>query len=175
MSKIRSMVFGLLIVAGMAGVAESQATPRDQRPRGEGRRGKDGFGGRGMRGLLRGIELTDVEKTSLQAVAQKYGGQFQTIRESMRPDVEAARAARQRGDTAAARAAFARTADERTQLASLTDRMHADARAALAPAHRAQFDANVTRMKERMANRAKGDGFGERRGRRGAGKRNRSA
>lgn len=178
MSKIRSTVLGLLVVAGMASVAEAQATQgnRDQRPRGEGRRGdKDGPGGRGMRGVLRGIDLSEAEKNSLQAIRQKYGSQFQTIRQSMKPDVEAARTARQRGDTAAARAAFARTADERAQLAALTDRMHADVRAALAPAHRAQFDANVAQMKERMANRAKGDGFGERRGRRGAGKRNRSA
>jgi Spy/CpxP family protein refolding chaperone len=178
MSKIRSMVLGLLVVAGVASVAEAQEPQgnRDQRPRGEGRRGgKDGVGGRGMRGLFRGIDLSEAEKTSLQAVTQKYSSQLQTIRQSMKPDVEAARAARQRGDTAAARAAFARTADERTQLVALSDRMHAEARAALAPAHRAQFDANVARMKERMANRAKGDGFGERRGRRGEGKRNRSA
>lgn len=176
MSKIRSMVLGLLIVAGVASLAEAQApqADRNQRSRAEGRRaGKDGA--RGMRGVLRGIQLSDAEKTALQAVRQKYGSQFQTIRESMRPDFEAARAARQRGDTAAARAAFARTADERAQLVALTDRMHADARAALAPEHRAQFDANVARMKERMANRAKGDGLGERRGRRGEGKRNRSA
>ena len=177
MSKIRSTVLGLLVVAGIASVAEAQAPQgdRDQRPRGEGRRGgKDGHG-RGMGGVLRGIDLSDAEKTNLQAVRQKYGSQFQAIRQSMKPDFDAARAARQRGDTAAARAAFARTADERAQLTALTDRMHADARAALAPAHRAQFDANVAQMKERMANRGKGDGFGERRGRRGAGKRNRSA
>jgi hypothetical protein len=177
MSKIRSMVVGLLVVMAMASVAEAQAPQGDrgQRQRGEGRGGKDEFGARGMRGLLRGIDLSETEKTSLQAVAQKYGSQFQSIRQSMKPDVDAARAARQRGDTAAARAAFGRTADERAQLAALTDRMHADARAALAPAHRAQFDANVVRLKERMANRGKGDGLGGRRGRRGEGKQNRRA
>src|SRR5918999_406471 len=177
MSKIRSMVLGLLVVAGITSVAEAQAPQgnRDQRPRGEGRRGDKDGGGRGMHGVLRGIDLSEAEKTSLQAVAQKYGSQFQSIRQSMKPDVDAARAARQRGDTAAARAAFGRTADERAQLAALTDRMHADARAALAPAHRAQFDANVARLKERMANRGNGDGFGGRRGRRGEGKQNRRA
>jgi Spy/CpxP family protein refolding chaperone len=170
MSRIRSMVVGLLAVAGVAGAAEAQAPERDRdsRPRGEMRRGgKDGLGGRGMRGLFRGITLTDSEKTNLKAVGEKYRGQFEAIRQSMRPDLEAARAARQRGDTAAARAAFARTADERTQLTALTDRMHADARAALAPEHRAQFDANLARLKERMAKRGTGDGWGERRGRRG--------
>ncbi len=157
MSKIRSMVVGLLVVAAAAGVAEAQAPQRD------GAKGRHA-GQRGMRGLMRGINLTDAEKANLKAVGEKYHSQFETIRRSMRPDFEAARAARQRGDTAAARAAFARTADERAQLQALADRMRVDARAALAPEHRAQFDANVARMKERMANRRDGDGWGGRRG-----------
>ena len=171
MSKIRSMVLGLLVVASAAGIAEAQAPEggREGRARGEGKRGHGG-----MRGLLRGIELSQAERTNLEAVRQKYGSQFEAIRQSMRPDMQAARDARQRGDTAAARAALAKTADERAQLQSLTERMHADARAALTPDHRAQFDANVARMKERMANRRDSDGFGRRGGRRG-GKRNRSA
>ena len=127
-----------------------------------------------MRGLLRGITLSEAEKGNLQAVRQKHESQFRAIRQSMRPDLEAARAARQRGDTAAARAAFARTADERAQLKALTERMHADARVALAPEHRAQFDANVARMKERMAARG-ADSWGGRGGRKGDGRRNRRA
>jgi protein CpxP len=178
MSKVRSMVVGLLVVASAAGVAEAQATPGDREPgarREMGRAGKDRqLGGRGMRGLFRGITLTEAEKTNLKAVGQKYRSQFQTIRQSMRPDFEAARTARQRGDTAAARAAFERTADERAQLQALTERMHVDARAALAPEHRAQFDANVARMKERMANRRDGgDWSGDRR--RGRGERGKRA
>jgi Spy/CpxP family protein refolding chaperone len=180
MSKIRSMVLGLLVVAGVAGVAEAQAPQRDRQPRARdemGRGGKDRqTGQRRMRGLLRGINLTDAEKANLKTVGEKYSGQFETIRQSMRPDFEAARAARERGDTAAARAAFARTADERAQLEALSERMRVDARAALTPEHRVQFDANVARMKERMANRREGDGWGGRRGGRGAeGKRARRA
>jgi Spy/CpxP family protein refolding chaperone len=175
MSKIRSMVVGLLVVAGAAGIAEAQA-PRQEpgaRARGEaGRARRGGLEQRGMRALFRNINLTEAEKANLKAVGEKYRAQFTTIRQSMRPDMEAARAARQRGDTAAARAAFARTADERAQIRSLTERMHADARAALAPEHRAQFDANVARIKERLANRRNGDGFG---GRRDGGKRARRA
>jgi protein CpxP len=172
MSKIRSMVVGLLVVASVAAVAEAQAPQRDREPRARGemgRGGKDRQGHRGMRGLLRGINLTDAEKSNLKTVGERYGSQFEAIRQSMRPEFEAARAARQRGDTAAARAAFARTADERAQLEALTERMRVDARAALTPEHRAQFDTNVARMKERMANRRDGDGWGGRRGRRGEG------
>jgi protein CpxP len=169
MSKIRSMVVGLLVVAGIAGVAEAQTPQRDRQPRARGEMGRGGKHAGGMRGLLRGITLTEAEKANVEAVGEKYRGQFETIRQSMRPDLEAARAARQRGDTAAARAALARTADERTQLEALTERMRGEVRAALAPEHRAQFDANVARMKERMANRRNGDGWGKRgkRGRRG--------
>jgi Spy/CpxP family protein refolding chaperone len=171
MSKIRSMVVGLVVVAGMAGVAQAQAPQGERQPgaRGEMRRdGKDRHvGGRGMRGLLRGINLTDAEKANLKKVGEKYHDQLETIREAMRPDFEAARAARQRGDMAAARAAFVRTAPQRAKLDSLMQRMQADARVALTPEHRAQFDANVARMKERMANRP--DGWG------GCGKRGRLA
>ncbi|MFN2565228.1 MAG: periplasmic heavy metal sensor [Gemmatimonadaceae bacterium] len=171
MSKIRSMMVGLLVVAGAAGVAEAQTPQRDREPRARremGRGGKDRhLGNRAMRGLLRGITLTDAEKTNLRAVGERYRSQFETIRRSMRPHLEAARAARQRGDTAAARAAFARTADERAQLETLTERVRVDARAALAPEHRAQFDANVARLKERLANRRPGDGWGNRRRSRG--------
>jgi periplasmic protein CpxP/Spy len=173
MSKIRSTVAGLLVVAGVAGVAEAQAPQRDRQPRARGEMGRGGkdrqMGNRGMRGLLRGINLTDAEKANLKTVGEKYRGQFETIRQSMRPDIEAARAARQRGDTTAARAAFARTANERAQLEALSERMRVDARAVLTPEHRTQFDANVTRMKERMANRRDGDGRrGRREGRKGA-------
>jgi protein CpxP len=167
MSRIRSMVVGLLVVAGTAGVAGAQAPEGDRQPRTRGemlRGGKHGPGMGGTRGLLKGIALTDAEKANLRTVGEKYRGQFQTIRQSMRPDLEAAREARQRGDTAAARAALARTADERTQLQALTERMQADLRTALAAEHRAQFDANVARMKERMANRRNGEGWGGRRG-----------
>jgi periplasmic protein CpxP/Spy len=172
MSRIRTIVAGLLVVAGVAGVAEAQAPQRDGQPRARGEMGRGGKGGQGFgtRGLLRGITLTDAEKANLKAVDEKYRGQFQTIRQSRRPDMEAARAARQRGDTVAARAAFARTADERTQLTALTERMRVDVRAALAPEHRAQFDTNVARIKERMANRRGGDGWGGRRGGRGEGR-----
>ena len=174
MSRIRSMVVGLLVVAGAAGVAQAQAPQPDRGPgaRGEGRRGGRDLQHRGMRALFRGIDLTDAEKASVRTVGERYRAQFESIRQSMRPDIEAARAARQRGDTAAARAAFARTADERQQLETLTERMRADVRAALAPEHRAQFDANVARIKERLAERRNGDGFG---GRRERGKRARRA
>jgi Spy/CpxP family protein refolding chaperone len=175
MSRIRSMVVGLLVVASAAGIAEAQAPQQEPGARKGGEAGRGRRGGleqRGMRALFRGINLSEAEKASLKTVSERYRSQFAAIRQSMRPDIEAARAARQRGDTAGARTAFARTADERAQLESLTERMRADARAALAPEHRAQFDANVARIKERMAARRKGDGFG---GRRDGGKRARRA
>jgi Spy/CpxP family protein refolding chaperone len=167
------MMVGLLVVAGMAGVAGAQAPQRDREPGARSDRARAGKRGDGvgMRGLLRGIELSEAEKGSLRTVGEKYRTQFQAIRESMRPDMDASRAARQRGDTVAARIAYARTADERTQLAALAERMHADARAALAPEHRAQFDTNIARVKERRANRRDSDGWdgrreGRKRGRR---------
>jgi protein CpxP len=166
------MVVALLVVAGAAGVAGAQAPQRDREPGARGDVGRGGKrGGVGMRGLLRGIQLSDAEKASLRTVGEKYRSQFQAIRQSMRPDMEAARAARQRGDTAGARAAIARTADKRVQFTALAERMYADARAALAPEHRAQFDTNVARVKERRANRRDSDGWGGRRDGRGRARR----
>jgi Spy/CpxP family protein refolding chaperone len=173
MSKIRSRMVGLLVLAGAAGVAGAQAPQQGQSPgaRKEMHRDREQqLGQRALRGLLRGITLNDAEKARLQALGQKYRAQFEALWKSARPDFEAARAARQRGDTAAARAAFAGTADERQKLAALTEQVRVEARAALDPGHRAQFDANVARMKERLANRVQRweEGRG---GHRGGGKR----
>ena len=63
MSKIRSMVVGLLVVAGAAGVAEAQAPQRDgeRRARSEAGRGRDrGLAQRGMRALFRDINLAPI-------------------------------------------------------------------------------------------------------------------
>ena len=64
------MVVGLLVVAGMAGVAEAQAPQRDRDPRARGEMGRGGkdrqMGNRAMRGLLRGITLTDAEKAEMR-------------------------------------------------------------------------------------------------------------
>ena len=109
--------------------------------------------GLGARGLFRGIELSDAEKASLKTVREKYKDQFKALHDSFKPQREELRAARQRGDTVAARAIWAKSGDQREKMRALETQMQGDLRAALTPAHREQFDKNATALKERMDRR----------------------
>ena len=106
----------LVLVAAGDAAAQSNAPTDTARRQGEFRRGERGRGPRGdkmgrvgMKSLFRGVELTQSQRDQMKVVGEKYGAQFRTLRESLQPDLKAAREARQRGDTAAARAAWERT------------------------------------------------------------------
>jgi len=61
-----------------------------------------------------------------------------------------ARAARQRGDSAAARAAVDRTAGDRAKLHELAQRELSEVRGILTPDQQQRYDANVATMKQKM-------------------------
>jgi protein CpxP len=139
---------------------------RGDRARGE-RRGD--MGQAAMRGLFRGIDLTQAQRDQMKTINEKYRPQFQTIRESLQPDMKAVREARQRGDTVAARAAFERTKAARDQMQALMQRQRTEVRAVLTAEQQQTFDRNAQQMKDRIEKRA-GDrqkGEGRRRGQRG--------
>jgi Spy/CpxP family protein refolding chaperone len=126
-------------------------------------------GERGEHGMLRGITLSDAEKARIEQIHEKYRTEGQGLRESLRPAMQEARTARQRGDTAAARAAFDRTKGDREKVRALMEREHTDVRAALSPENQKQFDANAQDFAKRRAERAKNGkgeqgGWGGRRG-----------
>ena len=149
MSQFRSIALGLAVLAGAAPVVHAQATQQPA-PRAE----RHEFAGRRrnlMRGLFHGIKLTDAEKASVKAVREKYQPQFASLFKSMRPELQQARAARQRGDSAAAKEAFEKTRDQREQARKLMEQARQEVRAALTPDHQKQFDANVARMRARFA------------------------
>ena len=152
-SSIRSAVLGLLVLGGAAGIAGAQAPEAKQGKRGD--RGgmlREGRGPLGdvSRGLFRGITLSDAEKASVKTVHEKYQAQFKTLREANKPQREELKAARQRGDSAAVKAIWDKGADHRAKMQSLTEQMRGELRTALTPEHRAQFDTNVSEMKQRM-------------------------
>ena len=154
MRHIRSFAFGLAVLAGSAAASQAQATQKPERPRGEfQQRGMRGGPGGPAHGLMRGIQLTDAEKASLKTVQEKYRAQFKSLRESMKPQLDAARAARQKGDTVAAKAAFEKTSGDRAKLQSLMEQSRNEMRAALTPEHQKQFDENAAKLKERMGKR----------------------
>jgi Spy/CpxP family protein refolding chaperone len=173
MTKIRSTLFALVVaasatVAATAG-AQSSAPANGQRIersksdstrwKGEGRGERKG--GKMGRSALRGVNPTDAQKTQIKSIHEKYQTQYQSFRTSMKPAMDEAKAARQRGDTTAARAALAKTAATRQQAQALRDRETAEIRAILTPAQQQTFDANVAKAK------AQGDKMRGERGERG--------
>ena len=171
MRTIRSAVLGLLVLGGAATIATAQAPEAKQGKRGDRgammREGRGPMGG--GRALFRGIALTDAEKASVKTIREKYEEQFKTLREVSKPQREEMKAARQRGDSAAVKAIWDKGADQRAKMKSLSEQMNGELRAALTPEHRAQFDANVTQMKDRVAKMRDGDHKGRGKGGRRAG------
>jgi Spy/CpxP family protein refolding chaperone len=182
MTKIRSTLFALAVAASATVVAtagaQSSAPVNGQRiersqsdsTQWKGRAGK----GRGMRGQMgpgraafRGVKPTDAQKAQIKAIHQKYQAQFKSIHEAMKPAIDEAKAARQRGDTTAARAAFAKTADSRQQAQALRAQEVAEIRAILTPEQQKTFDANVAQMKTR-GEHGRGEHAGKGRGNRSA-------
>ena len=163
MNKLFSAALGLALIAGSAATAAAQATtPQTTPPAAGARHGGGKHGGHGMMGaghgqmgermqaaLFKGIDLTADQKARIKQIHERYAAEGKSLRESARPDVKAARDARRGGDTTAAKAAFARTADERQKMRALHERAMADVRAVLTPAQQQKFDANLADMKAR--------------------------
>ena len=145
------MRFGLALVVGAAGAAAAQSTPnarpdttqRDHRQwDGEhgGRRGGPG----GM--LLEGINLTDAQKERLKAIRKEQEPEMKKTREQFSAVMKEAREARERGDTASARAKMEQV---RGQMERQRDQQIATLRTILNADQQKQLDANIAAMKER--------------------------
>ncbi len=149
MPAIRSALVGALLVLGVAVTATAQqATP------GQHKRGGRGGPEYGQRALLKGITLSDAEKANLKAVDAKYASQMKALRTQNKPQLQAARDARQRGDTAALRQIWQNGAAERAQSTTLMQAERNDERAALTPANQTLFDANAKKFDTRATKRA---------------------
>ena len=169
------MGLGLALIVGAAGAAAAQGTRPDARPdsarrergvRSEGERGMSRSGPGGRDGaLLRGITLTDAQKTRMQELRKAQAPEMKKSREQFGAVMKEAREARQRGDTATARAKMAQV---RTTMESQRERHIASLRTILTADQQKQLDANIATMKERAAKADRGP-HGERgeRGKRG--------
>jgi len=172
MTKIRSSLFALVVAASatVAATAGAQSTApangqRIERSKSDsthwkqhGRKGHDREAMGPGRSALRGVKPTDAQKAQIKAIHEKYQPQFKSLREAMKPAMDEAKAARQRGDTAAVRAAFAKTASTREQAQALRAQETAEIRAILTPDQQKTFDANVAQMKSRGDHAKKGRG-----------------
>jgi Spy/CpxP family protein refolding chaperone len=146
---IRSWIAAGSLLVGVAAIAPAQQTTPAPTPAGVHARK---FGGPGRhkkdvdRALLRGITLSDAERANVRAVHTKYASQEQALRTQTRTESQDARAAQQRGDTAALRSLRANMTAQRQ---ALMQSERNDVRNALTPANQAKFDANVQAMQAR--------------------------
>jgi Spy/CpxP family protein refolding chaperone len=103
------------------------------------------------RGALRGLNLSETEKAKLKDIRAKYDAEGKSLRESLKPTMQEARALRQKGDTAGLRALMAKNKPVRDQLQALQVRQQADIRAALSTENQKLFDAKVQEQAKRRA------------------------
>ncbi|HEX3533567.1 MAG TPA: Spy/CpxP family protein refolding chaperone [Gemmatimonadaceae bacterium] len=136
MSTVRTLALGALMLVGVAGVSAAQSTATPRRPEaGSYRRGPGG-------GFGRDLNLTDAQKAQIKAIRAKYQPQNQALRAQAKPYMDAAKAARQKGDTVAFRSNMEK-AHQVMQNASYRTQEQAEIRAVLTPEQQAKFDAQA--------------------------------
>jgi Spy/CpxP family protein refolding chaperone len=170
MSTVRTLALGALLVVGVAGVSAAQSTTQPTRPdSGFNRRGhradgqfRRGPGGREGFGFGRDLNLTEAQKTQIKAIRQKYQPQNQALRDRAKPFIDAARAARQKGDTAAVRSNMEKARQVMQSGQSFRTQEQAEIRAILTPEQQAKWDARQKAAADRKAQGGK-KGWGRKR------------
>ena len=165
----KNIMVAVGLALSIAGVASAQQGERGERPRrgaagemrdttarrGGPRGGPDGF-------LLRGITLTEGQRAQIAQLNKTQRDAFEAKHESRRTEIEQVRAARQRGDTAAVRAAMQKNRQEMVQARA----QHAAAiRNLLTAEQRVQFDKNVAELQQRESERGRLGDRGDKAGR----------
>ena len=150
MGKTRVIALAVATLVSAASFAGAQA-PVQQRARQGQHEMQRGMraGVRAERGLFRGIKLSDAEKAKIKDIHAKYATQAKSLREQMKPAMQEARADRQKGDTAAARAGFAKNKATFDRLAELRKSEQGEVRSALTPENQKLYDANVQQLAKR--------------------------
>lgn len=149
MSKARTVALGALMVVGLAGVsaAQSTATPATHPDsssyhRGARRDHKEYAAGRDL-------DLTKAQKAQIKAIRAKYQPQYKALHNQAKPFLDAARAARQKGDTAGFRSNMQQARQVMQGGKSIRTQERAEVRAILTPAQQAKFDAREKKVAER--------------------------
>lgn len=168
----KSILIGLGLAVSVASTAIAQAPDS---ARGKGMKGRHGGehgqmqGRRGGRGgpdglLLKGITLTEGQRTQIAQLRKTQRDQMESTREAKKAEFDKVREARQRGDTAAVRAALAQ---RRTQMEQARAQHIAAVRNILTAEQRVQFDKNVAELEARDAERVERIGQGKAKGKGG--------
>jgi Spy/CpxP family protein refolding chaperone len=156
MSSVRTLALGALMIVGVAGVSAAQSTttpPTRAQRSGEvqGRRG-------GGRGFGADLNLTDAQKAQIKTIRAKYQPQNEALRTQAKPFMDAARAARQKGDTATARVQMEKARQVMQGGQTFRNQENAEIRAILTPDQQAKWDARQKNMAERGKGEHKGWG-----------------
>jgi Spy/CpxP family protein refolding chaperone len=155
MSSVRTLALGALMIVGVAGVSAAQSTttpPTRAQRSGEMRRG----GGRG--GFGADLNLTEAQKAQIKTIRAKYEPQNAALRTQAKPFMDAARAARQKGDTVAARTNMEKARQVMQGGQTFRNQENAEIRAILTPDQQAKWDARQKQMAERGKGEHKGWG-----------------
>ena len=155
------VIASLVSTASFAGAQASTGAPGRQAMG----RGMEGHRG-GERGVMRGLQLSDAEKAKVKEIRTKQIAENKSLRESMKPTMQEAKALRQKGDTAGLRVLWDKNKAGRDQMQALQVRQQAEIRTALSPENQKLFDANVQQQAARRAEWGK-DGKGRKHGPRG--------
>ena len=99
---------------------------------------------------MKGITLSDAQKTQLKQLHESQKAANKANREANKKQWDEMKAARQRGDTAAARAIMERN---RPAMEAARAQQYAAIRNILTADQRVQFDKNVAELKQREAQR----------------------
>ena len=154
----KQILMGFGLAVALAGTSAAQQGAHDghgtKAPQARGERfekrggAPDGF-------LLQGITLTDAQKTQFATLRQSERERMKAGRESSKTELAAIREARQRGDTAAARAQMQKLRQAKAQ----TREQHLTAvRNILTAEQRVQLDKNLAERKERVKERRQAKG-----------------
>ncbi len=158
----RSLALGAMMLVGVAGISAAQSTtaPKAKADSGFHRRGPRAGGemrgefGRGEFGrgeFGRDLNLTDAQKAQIKAIHAKYKPQNEALRTQAKPYMEAARAARQKGDTVGFRTNMEKARQVMQGGQSIRTQETAEIRNVLTADQRAKFDAKQKEFAERRA------------------------
>jgi Spy/CpxP family protein refolding chaperone len=167
---VRTLALGALMLVGAAGVAAAQSTATPTRPdSGAYRRGARAHGEFARRGggrdFYADLNLTAAQKTQIKTIREKYKTQFQSLRTQQKPLMDAARAARQKGDTATFRSDMQQA---RALSQPIQTQENNEIRNILTPEQQVKFDARQKEMANRRAMGGKGWKKGEKGVKKGA-------
>ncbi|MEO7104354.1 MAG: Spy/CpxP family protein refolding chaperone [Gemmatimonadaceae bacterium] len=108
---------------------------------------------RGGHNMMKDLNLTADQQSKVKAIRTKYAAQMKTARAASKPDMDAMKAARTRGDTAAMRSLRDKMRADMAPSMKLRQQQTAEMRAVLTPDQQKTFDAQQAKMKARMGAR----------------------